>query len=153
MPTDAIVVAHRRLRPRARLGIPPVNLPCCARRGCAAGPDQRLAAPRRSAMAGLWPPETAGARYGHGRERLGPFSLDNVTAEIEQERPWPPRRTPPWGAERLSLGTPAARRRNARIDRNNSGNCLWRFCHFCGARQRVDQEPRRGGSAAAAGVL
>ena len=69
-------------------------------------------------MVGLWPPETAGGGCGHGRERLGPFSLDNVTAHLEQERPWPPRRTPPRGAERPSLGTPAARRRNDRIHRN-----------------------------------
>jgi hypothetical protein len=37
---------------------------------------------RRGALAGRWAPLTAahGSRY--GRERLGPFSLDNVTVDL-----------------------------------------------------------------------
>ena len=54
----------------------------------------------------------------------GSFSLDNVTAHLEEEWPWPPRRTVSGGAERPSLGTPAARHRNDRIDRTASAVVL-----------------------------
>src|SRR5215213_11625581 len=99
MPTDAIVLAHRRSRPRLRLGLAPSSARCSASHDPSHGPDQRLAAPRRSAMVGAWRPERAGGGSGHGRERLGPFSLGNVTAQTEDERLWPSWRTWVRGAE------------------------------------------------------
>src|SRR5215217_4125136 len=65
---------------------------------------------------------------------------------------WRPSPTLSARAEWPSLGTPATRHRNHRIHRNSSGEGFCGLCCFCGAWQRVDQEPRRGGAATTAGV-
>src|SRR5215207_36585 len=104
MPADAIVLTHRRSRRRPRLGIPPASSPCSARHDPAPAPDQGLAAPRRSAMVGLSPPEPAAGGCRYGQERLEPFLLDNVTPQIDKEPPWPPRWAPSRRAKRPSFG-------------------------------------------------
>jgi hypothetical protein len=82
------------------------------------------------AMVGLSPLEAVGGGCGHTRKRLGPFSLDNVTAgRAWEQRPWPRGRARSRRAERPSVGTPTTGLKNHRIHRNSFGGG---FCGFCG---------------------
>jgi hypothetical protein len=141
-PRDEIAVAALAPAHRPHQGLPEADW-----RAALSGPG------RRGAEVGRWAALAGGHDSRDGRERLGLFSLDNVTAGRSLARgPWLPRRARWRRAEGRSLGTPTTRHRIHRIHRNGSGGGFCGFCGFCGWMSGVDEEPRGGGSTTAVRV-
>src|SRR5215218_5318923 len=90
MPADAIVAPTDDLGSGRALRVRLPSFQRAASCSRLADPDQCVALAHLRTMVGSWPPETAGGGCRYGRERLEPFSLDNVTAGSESEgRLWP----------------------------------------------------------------